>query len=177
MELSKLGYYYDIIKKRYAYIQYEFKLSPENFIGMESEEIAEKALEGIVQILDTHYHKKKFQRASIEDKDPIISNIGYNYFPNYRFRDKFNLHKDAHSISILRCILSSKKDSGIEIKVNLNIEDDDSTRLLKIYDTLMSMPGLEFSEAAMCQKNALNTWRYELLSNKDPDAHPSRTTE
>lgn len=155
MELTDVGFDYNIRGKRFSYINYEFKIGS----GGSNDEIASlarSALQDLEQILDSHYTGKMFKK---EEGGKITSTrIEYGY--DYSNSSILSFFRVGTVLTILRYVIElySNGNSG-NLSLSLHNSDNRTETISAVFDAIISQPDLDISPEAMLQIDRIKSVR------------------
>jgi hypothetical protein len=143
MKLTDIDFLYSIADHYFCYINYKFHALPEENSADEFIGKSKQCLEELKHILDEHYTEFSKREGGIIASSSMKSSIkfGYEYFG----------HDSSIPTQLRYDITLSPDDIPENLKLELNNYDRNLSRVLKVYDSIMSMPNLEISKEASLQ--------------------------
>jgi hypothetical protein len=166
MDLTRVSFNYELKKKKFTWVNYEFSIGQQDLSTNELANLAKKKFGELEHILDEHYTGKGFTKEEDGSINPSNISCGYDY-SNYGSFGSW-MKNESKSLNHLRleiCTYSGKY--PIAFKVTIGNYDADPKRLFTVYDTLISLPELHIHEEAQQQINNINFLRAQKFDMND----------
>jgi hypothetical protein len=166
MDLIRVGFNYEIKRKKFTRINYEFSIRQNDLPTNELANSAKKHFGELERILDEHYTGRGFTKEEDGSINPNIISCGYEY-SNYGSMGSW-IKNNPKSMNHIKLEISTYSgEYPIAFKVAVDNHDADSKRLFTVYGTVLSLPGLIINTEAQHQIDNINFLREQRFDMDD----------
>jgi len=152
MELIRLNFDYDGIKRKFSSIHYTFNTPLDKTSMDETSPINISLIHTLEEILDEKY-RKGFKKKKSEKITSTTIEKRYDYRMHPPIKYLFFEWKSAW---VEFSLMMNEKDKPYLMRINLGNTDKQS-RMLGIYQTITQLPDLKISDNAQIQINKINS--------------------
>ena len=177
MQLSYLDFEYTVKDKKlkdkkFSSIFYNFDAVSDAESKEEFIDLAKSSIQRLEQLLDNQYNNKRFTK----EKNGRVTSSKIKFKCEYLNSSIINYIREGglNKTELSYIISMDPKGEPINLTLSLNNSEPNSARILRVYDSIITLPDLKISEEAQIQVNRINSLRSEKFEiNKYLNSHNS----